>query len=65
MPSRPRFIITILWLLTPEPSDGRHDCRRFPNQDPLAEKPFLPHWAKALFWYGIAVALYLFVGNWR
>jgi len=63
MPSRPQIIHAILWLLAPEPSDSGHDGNRPPGGIPSAAKPPLPHWAKGLFWYGITVALYLFIGN--
>ena len=63
MPSRSPIITAILWLLTPEPSDGGHEGNQSPGETPSAANPPLPHWAKALFWYGIAVALVLFIGN--
>jgi len=63
MPSRSPIITAILWLLTPEPSDGGHEGNQSPDGIPSAANPPLPHWAKALFWYGIAVALVLFIGN--
>jgi len=64
MPSRPQIIHALIWLMTPEPSDSEHDRSRYPGGIPSAAKPPLPHWAKGLIWYGIAVALVLFIGNW-